>query len=267
MDINRLIHFVEVELNYKIKSIETEEKIISDAENLLKDETDIIKYFNSLLSSIHKHIIDEKLDVDDIEYYGADDGIPGMPIEVSKEMVTQISPDYYGLLGNFREGFISVDTRLRNPIAYTNSSNFAVSIGDDFNTLGIGFVRGLTKLRRLVVIELISAIIPNIGKENVNYPVYRTNGIFMEIDEFDGRMYSTTQTGKQHFARLEYDVGNLTMSSHINAIIRGGQQIYPLSSPLGNLDTMRIRLLDFLGQLFQFGNDSLIISTIGVSLP
>lgn len=194
----------------------------------------------------------------------ARDGVPGMPLFVSEEMVASVPSMDYALLPNMREEFIAVDSRDRDPSRNPNSSKFRMTLWEDLNGKTAGFIRNATRLNRIIIIELVSAIIPNIAIPNQTYTIFGDPGLFIAIEELKSNMRSSAYHGRTHFGRLEYNITQAysSQSPRINAIIYGCKQFYQLSHPFSKLDSMSITLMNYRGQDFSFGIDGISILSI-----
>lgn len=175
---------------------------------------------------------------------------------------------------NYREFFVTIDSRDRDVFANPRANRYSMDllVGSGKTS---GFISDIDQrqVKDVVEVNLVSAIMPNVFKTVL--PSYQQSYLYMDIDEFPGEMYTSSVLGKRIFGKLEFDIDSLPLSSSIsfvnmvtNSCVRKWwykdprQEYQNNQTPLSKLDKMTINLLDYDGQLYDFGEDSLDVISV-----
>lgn len=175
---------------------------------------------------------------------------------------------------NYREFYLHIDSRDRDVFSYPTANKYTIKLLPGIAQSG--FVSNLDQrqVKDVVEVRLIDAIIPNIFASSRALPTYKQSYLFMAIDEFDGESYSTSRSGKRMFGKLRFSLSSLPIPqiSFVNMECEGCVRKWWYKDPRGEyqnnqtpypkLDTLSINLLDYDGQPFNFGTDTLSIVSV-----
>lgn len=179
---------------------------------------------------------------------------------------------------NYREFFVTIDSRDRDAFANPSASRYSIDLLVGANKTS-GFVSDIDQrqVKDVVEVSLIGATMPNIFKNSL--PTYQQPYLYIDIDEFPGEMYTSSALGRRIFGKMEFDLGNLPVPtiSFVNMITNScvrkwwykdpRQEYQNNQTPLAKLDKITVNILDYDGNLFSFGEDSLdVISVTSVAL-
>lgn len=174
---------------------------------------------------------------------------------------------------NYREFFINIDSRDRNVFANPNVNRYTIDL-----LVGAGRSSGYVsdidqrQVKDVVEIRLVKAIMPNIFINSL--PNYQQPYLYIDIDEIPGEMYTSSVLGRSIFGKIDFDLGSLPIPtiSFVNMVTdqcvrkwwyKDPRQEYQNNqTPLAKLDKMTINLLDYDGNPFNFGEDSLDIISV-----
>jgi len=174
---------------------------------------------------------------------------------------------------NYREFYVHIDSRDRDVFAFPSASRYSIDLLAAAGKAS-GFVSDLEQrqVRDVVEVSLVEAILPNIFITSL--PNYKQPYIFMDIDEFDGELYATSIAGKRLFGKLRFELTSLPVPAitfvnmKCESCIRKWWYKDPRDeyqnnqTPFPKLDKMTINLLDYNGELFNFGQDSFSITNV-----
>jgi hypothetical protein len=138
-----------------------------------------------------------------------------------------------------------------------------------------GFVSDIDQrqVKDVVEVSLVGATMPNVFKNSL--PTYQTPYLYIDIDEFPGEMYTSSVLGKRIFGKMEFIIDSQSGSTNISYVnmnttncvrkwwYKDPRQEYQNNqTPLAKLDKITINLLDYDGNLYNFGEDSLNIISV-----
>lgn len=194
--------------------------------------------------------------------------ISGYPTEVGQSMLSAISVANYGLLPNFEEHVVVLDSRFREPSTDSRSTSFRIRFAKSINSIGsstrtsLGSIANVGKIKNIVMIELLELSMP--------MPVDTDGTIFVDIEEFMGSVYGF---GGNYFARPRLAASGCGSNSRL--ILASGQHTdlltrrWPVSKPLPSLSSLSITLRDIGGAELDLARPDLIaissISTDGTN--
>lgn len=161
------------------------------------------------------------------------------------------------------EYIINIDSRHRDVRIFPNPSEYTINIQKK-NTEQFGYVNNMGDIIKGVTrFELVNGFLPNIfdlttGQLTDNY-------MLLAVNEITGRFFNSSPLARNVLGKMKYDLDvnfSATGISRVNYLeicpVEAHRDFYP--EPLAtSLTSISVRLLNFNGNLFQFGSDSVKI--------
>jgi hypothetical protein len=158
----------------------------------------------------------------------------------------------------YDEFIISIDSRNRDVARNKNPNEYRIDLKLNQQGQTRGLVQNLDQVRNVFEFTLIDAIIPNI--KNASSNTFDDMYILLDIPEIENpQMLTTSGDGTRVFGKLRYEF-NKDDDIFANVFTENCFKRYRPPQFLSSLPSITIRLLNFNGQLQDFGPDGYKIS-------
>lgn len=159
---------------------------------------------------------------------------------------------------------IHIDSRNRDVAVYRSPSRYRIQLanqGGITKVIGIMNDTIIKDLRNIFEIKVTRAQIPRINNEDIDVtdPEY----IFLNLDEIKNPDFRTSfPNGFRVFGLLGNFYDKLNVRSFYTMGVENCLKQYDITQPLDSLANLTINLLNYNGELFDFGPDGLLITSI-----
>lgn len=180
---------------------------------------------------------------------GASTGFGGSTLQTGDPKLTSEDYDEY---------LISIDSRNRDAARNKLPNEYRIDLKLNQQGQTRGLVQNLDQVRNVFEITLIDAILPNI--KNASASTFDEMYILLDIPEVENpQIFTTSTAGTKTFGKLRF-IFEKNDDIFTNVFTENCFKRYRPPQFLSSLPSITIRLLDFNGNLFDFGPDGYQVS-------
>jgi hypothetical protein len=165
----------------------------------------------------------------------------------------------------FKEHLLTIDSRHREIKAYPSVSKYSIRIETKGTINSIGFINNLHEpIKSVRKIEIIKGVVPNFVSDTLGTP---NSYLFIGLDEIPGVHGTSNPQSKNIFGRLQPELRLPFTTNYVNLVPIGCTRTYPVDPMSTPLSSISISLMNYNGELYNFGADTFFIrywQTFGV---